>query len=82
MTNAVTDREASQALAQVKGAQSEITKRSAKEYVPWIIWGLYFVLFYPPFDYVSPEVWGTFCAIAAAVSGLTTLCMFGSSVLE
>ncbi len=72
MNKSITDTEAAQNLEQVKIAQAEINKRTAKEYAPWIGWGLFIVLFYPPFDLFDPSKWGIVVWVVAIIGAIIT----------
>lgn len=76
MSNSITDKEAAQTLAQVKSTQAEINRRSAKEYAPWIGWGLYVIVSFSGFDYIKPAIWGPICWIAALIGTYITYSYF------
>jgi hypothetical protein len=72
MNDRLTDKEAAKNLAKVKSTQDVISRSSAKEYAPWIGWGLFIILFYPPFDFIDPNKWGIITwAVAIAGSFVT-----------
>jgi hypothetical protein len=72
----ITQEEATQTLEKVRNSQDEINRRSAKDYVPWIGWGLFVILFWPPFDYLNPNVWGIITWVAAIIGSVITSLYF------
>lgn len=70
MNKKITD--ATTTLQQIQSVQQTIVKRSAKEYAPWIGWGLYVIIFFSPFDYVKPSIWGPISWLVAAIGGYIT----------
>ncbi len=78
MEKSITDKEAAQTLEQVKSAQAEISRRTAKEYVPWIGWGLFIVLLWPPFDFLNPNKWGVATWTASIIGTIITSIYFAT----
>lgn len=58
MKDTLTDNDARESLEKIKQAQRAVTEKAAKEYMVWSWWGLYVLIFYPPFDYFNGNVWG------------------------
>lgn len=54
----VSTKEATESLERVAKAQRDIVARGAKEYLPFMWWGLFILFGYPPFDYVKGNIWG------------------------
>lgn len=60
----VSTKEAAGSLELVSKTQHKIVAQGAKEYLPFMWWGLFILFGYPPFDYVNSNVWGPFILLA------------------
>ena len=72
MNNTISHKEAAQAVKQINDVQADINRHSAKEYMPWIGWGLFTMLLYPPFDYFDQNKWSIVVGVVAIVGAILT----------
>ena len=72
MNNTISHKEAAQAVKQINDVQADINRHSAKEYMPWVGWGLFTMLLYPPFDYFDQNKWSIVVGVVAIVGAILT----------
>lgn len=68
----ISPQEASQALGDIRETQNRVIAQGPHEYVPFIGWGLFVLVGYPPFDFVSGNVWGPALSVLWIVGMLIT----------
>lgn len=65
-------REASAVLSNIRETQVCVIAQGPRENVPFLGWGLFALLGYSPFDYVSAKIWGPTIAVLWIVGMLVT----------
>lgn len=68
--------EAAERLAEVEARKRAVERRAPWEYRGYIGWGLFVLLFLPPFDFVNRAVWGTVTLFASMVGTVLTSLYF------
>jgi hypothetical protein len=68
-----TRHEAEVMLAEAQRAERSVRARSAKEHVPFYLWGAFLALVIPGFDLFDRDVWG-WVTICVAVAGFIGTC--------
>ena len=59
---------AAEQLAEMERARQAVGAKAAKEYTPFIGWGLFVLLMIPAFDVVAGKVWGPVILLVALVA--------------
>ncbi|MHB1930955.1 MAG: hypothetical protein ACYDEN_08340 [Acidimicrobiales bacterium] len=63
---------ASEQLRRVGLVRGAVLARAAKDYVVWWGWAAFVVVFLPPFDFVSGNLWGPVICVAAVAGTVLT----------
>ena len=67
---------ATEQLAEIERARQAVGAKAAKEYTPFIGWGLFVLLMIPPFDVVAGKVWGPVILLVGLVGTIATFAYF------
>jgi len=67
---------ATEHLAEMERARQAVGAKAAKEYAPFIGWGLFVLLMLPPFDVVAGKVWGPVILLVGLVGTIATFAYF------
>jgi hypothetical protein len=68
----ISTQEANTALNDIRETQNRVIAQGPNEYAPFIGWGLFALLGYSPFDYVSARIWGPIVAVLWIIGMLVT----------
>lgn len=78
----ITPEEAERMLADGRRAGQVVEHRTAKESLPFFVWGVFHVAVIPGFDYVDPHIWGWVTIAVAAVATVLTCWYMASGNLR
>jgi hypothetical protein len=69
-------KDAAESLDLIASTQRRIESQGAQEYWPFIWWGLFILIGYPPFDYLKGNVWGLTLGVTWVVGMFLTIRYF------